>query len=44
MAKKLPAATVRKGMNKTTGKVQVTKPPRGLGAKLIDKALKSIGK
>lgn len=41
---KTPKATVRKGLNQATGKVRVTKPPRGLAAKLIDKTLKSIGK
>lgn len=44
MARKIPASTVRKGLNVKTGKVKVTKPPRGIAAKLADKALKAMGK
>lgn len=40
---KTPKATVRKGMT-STGQVRVTKPAKGLAAKLIDKALKAAGK
>lgn len=46
MARKVPKGTIRKGIRVVNGqpKVVTTRKPRGIAHKLIDQALKQLGK